>query len=157
MAKVVALAMLAVLLFVGGSRDVTNVAATQTSNPDQAYMGFGFVAGTCELGAAFCADSVPREWTANEVDLIRSALDEIASNPLGKTLIARAQGNGFVTLRRYVLAVLANPQTRQYEPSPLSSAYARNDYENGIKSINIANLLLQQSGRPRCFQRYPRV
>ena len=124
--------------------------ASLTSIPDRAasqdrlsHQGFTFSAGTCELGAQFCAISAPQEWTTAEFALVAAALDEIAGTGLGRQIIDRALSNGFRTLRRFARAARLDGE-RGYQPEAPTVATAHHDEENGIKTIDLTDRFFER-------------
>ena len=69
--------------------------------PPIEYRGFTFAAGSCESGQAACVASVPKEWTAPEIDVVKSALDGILARTDGADVVDRTRHRGVAVLRRY--------------------------------------------------------
>jgi hypothetical protein len=109
--------------------------------------GFAFSPGTCEQGPEFCAISTPRPWAPAEINLVDSALDEIASNDLGKRIMERAARNGFRTLRRFAHAAQPN-QEGGYDPEPMIVATAHTDDRHSVRTIDLTDRFFErQSAR----------
>lgn len=116
--------------------------------------GFSFSPGTCELGAEFCAVSTPRAWTSTELELVRTALDDIASRDLGRRIIERARANGFRTLRRFGQAARLNVQ-KQYQAQPLIVAAAHSDDLGSVRSIDVTDRFFERSSARDHFSGQP--
>jgi hypothetical protein len=65
------------------------------------YRGFRFLPGACETGQTACAQSGPKDWTSSEIDVVKSAIDEIVARTDGVNVVDRTQRRGATTLRRY--------------------------------------------------------
>jgi hypothetical protein len=65
------------------------------------YRGFTFSAGSCEAGQSACARSIPKKWTPSEIDVVKSAIDEILARTDGVGVVDRAQQRGVTVLRRH--------------------------------------------------------
>jgi hypothetical protein len=100
--------------------------------------GFALSPGTCELGPEFCAVTAPRPWAQPEIDLIRTALDEIAASDLGSRISQRAGQNGFRTLRRFAQAAQLNAQER-YDAQPMIDATTHTDDHHSMRTIDVTD------------------
>ena len=69
--------------------------------PPIEYRGFAFAAGSCDAGQSACAASVAKEWTAPEVDVVKSAIDGILARADGVDVADRTRQRGVTVLRRY--------------------------------------------------------
>jgi hypothetical protein len=118
------------------------------------HRGFSLSAGTCELGADFCAISTPRAWTSDEIELVRGALDEIGSGLLGRQVLERARANGFKTLRRYVRAARLTDQGG-YEAQPMTVATAHVDEPRAIRTIDVNDRFFDRRGARDHFSGTP--
>ena len=65
------------------------------------YRGFAFAAGWCGSDQPACTASVPRHWTTVEVEVVKSAIDEILARPEGADVLERTRQRGVTVLRRY--------------------------------------------------------
>jgi hypothetical protein len=69
--------------------------------PPIEYRGFMFSAGSCEGGPSACARSIPKAWSLSEIDVVKSAIDEILARTDGANVVERTQQRGVTVLRRY--------------------------------------------------------
>jgi hypothetical protein len=106
------------------------------------HLGFTFSPGTCELGPQFCSVSVPREWTAPEIELATAALDEIAATAFGRTIIDRALANGFTTLRRFTRA--ARRDGERYQADPATVATAHTGEQESVRTIDLTDRFFER-------------
>jgi hypothetical protein len=91
------------------------------------YRGFRFVAGACEAGQTACTQSDPKDWTASEIDAVKSAIDEILARPNGVNVVERTQRRGVTALRRY--GVLSG----RSGPVPAAAALRRGRFPASIE------------------------
>ena len=120
--------------------------ASQDARPSGAgkiHRGFHFSSGTCELGPQFCSISTPRDWTDAEIDLVSSALDEIAGSDLGRRIIDRAQSNGFRTLRRFVRGARLDGD-RGYQADPVTVATAHGGDQDAVRTIDLTDRFFER-------------
>jgi hypothetical protein len=118
------------------------------------HLGFRFSPGTCEQSADFCAASVPRPWAPDHIELVRRALDDIASKAIGRRIIDRAQANGFRTLRRYAQAARRNEQQR-YEAQPLIVAITHSDDDDAARTIDVTDRFFERGSARDHFSGQP--
>src|SRR5262245_19720032 len=139
------LAAAAVSLLVLAAPPVPELPAQTSAPPGSAprHLGFTFSSGSCELGPDFCAISSPRSWTASEVDLVRTSLDDIAGIPLGDKVIQRARTNGFQTFRRLGQAARLDAE-RAYQAEPTTVASAHTDDQRSIRSIDVTDRFFER-------------
>ena len=90
-----ALAMTATLTGTPRQRSSTEVL------PIESHGGFRFEKGDCDRDPGFCERRQPKAWTSDEITIVKQAIDEILTRPLGPEALARCRRNGFDTLRRY--------------------------------------------------------
>lgn len=83
------------------------------------YRGFSFVAGSCEAVQASCRQSVPKEWTSSEIDVVKTAIDEILTRRDGATVLDRTRQRGVTALRRYEVFI------GRSGPNPAAAALRR--------------------------------
>lgn len=123
----------------GGAAAPQELARVETPQ----HLGFIFSPGTCEQGPEFCALTHPRGWAPDEIALVRSALDQIAANALGRQIIQRARQNGFHTLRRFEHA--AEPNERGgYDATPMIVAKTHTDDERSIRTIDLTDRFFER-------------
>lgn len=80
---------------------LTTALAHPTGAQYSVHGGFTFAPGGCELGQADCDLRKAKQWAADEIDVVKEAIDDIATAPYGKAILNRCQQRGFRTLRRY--------------------------------------------------------
>jgi hypothetical protein len=107
------------------------------------HRGFAFSAGTCELGPHFCGVAEPREWAAEEAELMRTSLDEIAATDLGRRIIERALASGFGTFRRFARAARLDPE-RGYQREPATVATTHYDERDSVRTIDFTNRFFER-------------
>jgi hypothetical protein len=120
--------------------------ASQDARPsggEKTHRGFTFSAGTCELGPQFCSVTTPRDWTATEVELVSSSLDEIAGSDLGRRIIDRAQSNGFRTLRRFERGARFDAD-RGYQADPATVATAHTGDQESVRTIDLTDRFFER-------------
>ena len=118
-------------------------AGPRGSQEHSPHRGFRFAPGTCELGPQFCAISLPREWTAAEVELVSAALDDIARSALGQKIIERALASGFSTLRRFARAARLEPASG-YQPDVATVATAHHDEADAVRTIDFTDRFFER-------------
>jgi hypothetical protein len=118
------------------------------------HLGFTFSPGTCEQGPEFCAVATPRAWAPAEIDLVRSALDQIAARDLGKRIIERARLNGFRTLRRFAQSAKLT-DLRQYEPQPTVVATTHSDDNESARTIDLTDRFFERGSARDHFSGQP--
>jgi hypothetical protein len=95
--------------------------------PPIEYRGFAFLAGSCDDGQSACARSVPKEWTAAEIDVVKGALDEIVVRSDGAGVVERTQQRGVTVLRRYGVFI------GRSGPVPAAAALRRDRIRSAIE------------------------
>jgi len=116
-------------------------------------LDFEFAAGGCELGVAYCEARAPQSWEPREIQVVRSALDEIAANPLGRAVIARARAHGYLAFRRFRHYAVRHPDGR-IETRPTVSASAHTSVF-GVNSIDVNDLFFNYAGAVDGFSGTP--
>jgi hypothetical protein len=114
-----------------------------TAQSPRSHRGVTFTPGTCEQGPQFCAIAAPREWTADEIDLVSGALDEIAATDLGRRIADRALSNGFRTLRRFARAAKPDGE-RGYQADAATVATTHHDDHGAVKTIDLTDRFFER-------------
>ena len=71
--------------------------------PIAEHLGLRFVGRECDPDRTqeHCNTRMPKTWTQEEIEIVKSALNEIDATPRGRAVIQRAQALGYGRLRRF--------------------------------------------------------